>query len=194
LTYSKFWQPFTSNIKQITEEVPRGQKYLSDILWSYHLSLDFPKFYNEVKDIKLHIAGVTNEEIYWKDIYLWCNEFKGSKFIQGSFTLDDFVAFTAGTIDIMARQEVIQPMMLLMSMGMLIAARHDKNAARIPLENLYTAFLLSADTYDKLCHLDDKTLIIDPDIASTMSFASDEEYLLDVFLSDIREKFGIVIT
>ena len=96
LLYSKLWTPFEPNINQISEKVDTSESsesYSVDILYTYHMSLEFPRFYNQVKDINLNSRDIVdNQRFFWRDIYLLCRELKNYKFINGSFTGEGYAS------------------------------------------------------------------------------------------------------
>ena len=174
LGYPKFWDTLNLNIDQVPAELSEGRSYLSDILYSYHLSLNFPKFYYYVKDVNLDNLGASNVLLYWREIYIICNKFKDSKFIQGTFTAAEGLKVNEYYQDIFRINPFVA--MLMASMFLLILLRNNV-MMNVPLEDIYEAFLSSSDVYIKMLESANLTVVTSADSISNIENIYPTEYV-----------------
>jgi hypothetical protein len=181
----------------MSENISRGEGYLSDILWSYHLSLDFPKFYEGLRDINLENEGSINLTFYWRDVYLWCNELKEFDFLKGNFTYDSYAKLSAKIAQIFGREYDNVSfnafrLLLIDSMCLYILFKRTSHEI-VPIDYLYIPFLLSSDIYDAMITPQDFVVYVTPNSLTFMKSLHQDKIILESFMSDLREKLGFTI-
>jgi hypothetical protein len=198
LNYNKFWEPFKPTIETLIARVPAEEGYLSDILWSYHLHIDFPKFYEEIKYINLDHRGASNFEFHWKDVYIWCDELKHFDFMKGDFTRRNYnkliITFQQSYDDAISKDPIAAFKMLLFDATCIPILFKYNSGRTVSIEYLYTMFLVSSDIHFSIVTSQNLIVKIHPDSLRCMRSLYPKAFVLESFLSDIRERLGIVIS
>lgn len=131
--------------------------YLENLWYSYQISIQFPKFYNQVKHINLNHNGM---DAYfhssWKSVYDKLIIHGDKSFIQGNFKQDELLAVKI-TNDV-----------LFHNMCMYI---YMKNGGDLKLSDIFTIFQFNIDMYDEIITIrkdDVKHLVIETGIHASV--------------------------